>query len=82
MKNKMTKTLNLLKGIANYMDTFGCEYLMVDSNVVAHYGETGLTVYNSKDIRKVSRRYNTLLLWDNYRSNKVSIYENVMNIQS
>ena len=84
MKNKMTKTLENLKGVAGYMDTFGCEYLMVDSNLVAHYdwnnGE--LHIYNPKDTRKVARRYETLLFWDNYKNNKVKITDNVMNIQS
>lgn len=78
---KMNKALNLLAGVARYMDTFRVEYLMVNSEVVAHYGENGLTIYDSKDTRKVSRCYDTLLLWDNYKSDRVSIYENVMNIQ-
>ena len=81
MKNKMTKTLELLAGVARYMDCFGVEYLMVNSNLVARYNENGLTVYDPKDIRKTSRCYDTLLLWDNYKSSRVSIYENVMNIQ-
>ena len=80
MKNKMTKTLENLKRVANYMDTFGTEYLLINGNLVAHYGENGLTIYDSKDTRKVARCHETLVLWDNYRSERVSIYENTMNI--
>ena len=78
---KMDKALNLLKGVARYMDTFRVEYLMINGNLVAHYDENGLVVYDPKDTRKTSRCYDTLLLWDNYKSNKVHIYENTMNIQ-
>ena len=82
MRNtKMNKALEMLKRVANYMDTFGTEYLLINGNLVAHYGQNGLTIYDSKDIRKVSRCHETLVLWDNYRSSRVSIYENVMNIQ-
>ena len=87
MKNRITKTdkmMTNLKKVADYMDTFGCEYLMIDSNLVAHYNwDNGkLHIYNPKDSRKVSRRYETLLFWDNYKNNKVKITDNVMNIQS
>ena len=87
MKNKITKTDKMvqnIKKVADYMDTFGCEYLMIDSNLVAYYNwDNGkLHIYNSKDSRKVARRFETLLFWDNYKNDKVSIYENVMNIQS
>lgn len=81
MKNKMTKTLEMLARVANYMDTFGVEYLMINSNLVAHYGENGLVVYDPQDTRKVSRCHETLLYWDNNKNQRVSIYENVMNIQ-
>ena len=80
MKNKMTKTLENLKRVANYMDTFGTEYLLINGNLVAHYGKNSLIIYDSKDTRKVARCHETLVLWDNYRSERVSIYENTMNI--
>ena len=87
MKNRITKTdkmMTNLKKVADYMDTFGCEYLLIDSNLVAHYNwDNGkLHIYNPKDSRKVSRRFETLLFWDNYKNNKVKITDNVMNIQS
>ena len=87
MRNKMTKTDRMvqnIKKVADYMDTFGCEYLMIDSNLVAHYDWNNgkLHIYDAKDSRKVSRRYETLLFWDNYKNNKVRISDNVMNIQS
>ena len=70
--------------VADYMDTFGCEYLMIDSNLVAHYDWNNgkLHIYDAKDSRKVSRRFETLLFWDNYKNNKVHISDNVMNIES
>jgi hypothetical protein len=80
MKNKMTKTLGQLSRVANYMETFGAEYLLINSVLVAHYGEKGLTVYDSKDVRKVARCHETLVNWDNYRNNKVFLSDNVMNI--
>ena len=79
---KMNKTLGQLSRVTNYMETFGCEYLLIDSKLVAHYGQNGLVIYDAKDTRKVARRYQTLLFWDNYKNDKVSITENVMNIQS
>ena len=87
MRNKMTKTDRMvqnIKKVADYMDTFGCEYLMIDSNLVAHYdwNNSKLHIYDAKDSRKVSRRFETLLFWDNYKNNKVKITDNVMNIQS
>ena len=87
MRNKITKTDRMvqnIKKVADYMDTFGCEYLMIDSNLVAHYDWNNgkLHIYDAKDSRKVSRRFETLLFWDNYKNNKVKITDNVMNIQS
>ncbi len=82
MKNtKMNKILELLAGVARYMDCFEVEYLMINGDLVAHYNENGLVVYDPKDIRKTSRCYNTLLLWDNHKSDKVHLYENTINIQ-
>ena len=78
---KMNKALEMLRRVANYMDTFKVEYLMINSNLVAHYGDNGLTIYDPSDVRKVARCHETLVLWDNYKSNRVGIYENVMNIQ-
>ena len=80
MKNKMTKTLGLLAKVRNYMDTFGTEYLMLNSKLVAFNTENGLVIYDPKDTRKIARSYETLLYWDNNKNQKVSIYENVMNI--
>ena len=87
MKNKITKTDKMMenvKKVFGYMDTFGCEYLLIDGELVANYNlDNGrYNIYNAKDTRKVSRRFETLLFWDNYKNDKVSIYENVMNIQS
>ena len=79
--NKMEKTLEMMARVANYMDTFDVEYLMINSNLVAHYGQNGLEVYDPKDTRKVARCYETLVLWDNYKSDRVNIYKNAMNIQ-
>ena len=79
--NKMEKTLEMIASVANYMNTFDVEYLMINSNLVAHYGQNGLEVYDPKDTRKVARCYDTLVLWDNYKSDRVNIYENTMNIQ-
>ena len=82
MTNKMNKTLKMLAGVTNYMDTFRCEYLMVNSELVAHYNWNNgkLSVYNPRDTRKVARCHETLVFWDNYRNNKVFISDNVMNI--
>ena len=77
---KMNKALEMLRRVANYMDTFKVEYLMINSNLVAHYGENGLELYDPKDTRKVARCHETLLLWDNYKSDRVNIYENTMNV--
>lgn len=87
MKNKMTKTDKMvanIRKVADYMDTFGCEYLLIDGELVANYNlDNGrFKIYDAKDTRKVSRRFETLLFWDNYRNNKVSISDNVMSIQS
>lgn len=85
--NKITKTDRMMENVrkvANYMDTFGCEYLLIDNELVANYNlDNGrLRIYDAKDTRKVSRRFETLLFWDNYRNNKVFISDNVMSIQS
>ena len=77
---KMDKALEMIRRVANYMDTFKVEYLMINSNLVAHYDENGLELYDPKDTRKVVRCHETLLLWDNYKSDRVNIYENTMNV--
>lgn len=79
-RNKMQETLERLERVKNYMDTFHVEYLLVNSELVANYDNRGLKIYNPKDTRKVSRCYDTLLLWDNYKSSRVHITDNVMNI--
>ena len=82
MRNtKMNKALNLLAGVKNYMEAFGVEYLTINGNLVACSNNNGLVIYDPKDTRKVSRCHETLLYWDNNKNQKVSIYENVMNIQ-
>lgn len=78
-RNKMQETLEKLERVRNYMDTFGVEYLLVNNELVAH-NNNGLEIYNSKDTRKVARCHETLVLWDNYKSNRVNIVDNVMNI--
>ena len=80
MKNKMTKTLGMLARVKGYMDAFGVEYLMINSDLVANNNENGLVIYDPKDTRKVARVHETLVYWDNHRNNKVSLYENVMNV--
>ena len=83
-QDKTQKMLENLRKVASYMDAFGCEYLLIDDKLVANYNlDNGrFRVYDAKDNRKVSRRFETLLYWDNWKNNKVFIHENVMNVQS
>ena len=73
--NKITKTDRMMENVrkvANYMDTFGCEYLLIDNELVANYNlDNGrFRIYDAKDTRKVSRRFETLIFWDNYKNDK------------
>ena len=83
-QNKTQKMLENIKKVAGYMDAFGCEYLLINSELVACYNlDNGrFNIYNQKDSRKISRRFETLLYWDNWKNDKVHITDNVMNIQS
>ena len=78
-RDKMKEMNERLERVKNYMDSFHVEYLLVNNNLVAH-NSNGLKIYDPKDTRKISRCYNTLLLWDNYKSDRVHIVDNVMNI--
>jgi len=79
-RDKMQEMNEKLERVQNYMDTFHVEYLLINSELVANNSNKGLRIYNPKDTRKTSRCYDTLLLWDNYKSNRVHIVDNVMNI--
>lgn len=79
-RNKMQEMNEKLARVQNYMDTFGIEYLLVNNDLVAYNGNKGLEIYNPRDTRKVARCHETLVMWDNYRSNRVHITQNVMNI--